>query len=288
MGRSGRIGMLVIGFLVVGTFLATVPSGQKRGATEAMADDAHPNDPPPWANLTIRIAHDNCPFDDRLTTAWGFAATVTGPDRRILFDTGSDGALLLGNMALMEIDPNAIGSVVLSHMHGDHTGGLVDFLKVNPTVKVFLLEVFQPRFKETVRRYGAELVEVNLPQPICPNVYSTGQMGRRIHEQALVIRTERGLVVLTGCAHPGIDKIVEAVHASHEGDILLVMGGFHLQWATDSQIERIIRTFERLGVRYVAPTHCTGEKAQQLFEKHFGDRYLRVGVGKTITLADLK
>lgn len=288
MRRSSRIGMPVIAFLVIGTFLATVPSGEKRGATETMEDNAHPTDAPAWADLTVRIVHDNCPFDDRLKTAWGFAATVTGPDRRILFDTGSDGALLLENMASMAIDPNAIETVVLSHVHADHTGGLVDFLKANPAVKVFLLEVFQPRFKETVRGYGAEVVEVNLPRPICPNVYSTGQMGRGIHEQSLVIRTEKGLVVLTGCAHPGVDRIVEAVHALHEGDILLVMGGFHLQWATDSQIERIIRTFKRLGVRYVAPTHCTGEKAQKLFEKYFGDRYLRVGVGKKITLADLK
>ncbi len=247
-----------------------------------------PAETPALANLTIEIVHDNCPFDGRLRTAWGFAAVVTGPEKAILFDTGSDGTLLLENMASMEIDPRRIDSVVLSHVHADHTGGLVGFLKVNPSVEVFLLESFPARFKETVRAYGTGVVEVELPTTICPCVHSTGRVGRRIHEQTLVVRTVRGLVVLTGCAHPGADRIVEQVRALHEGDIVLVMGGFHLGWATDSRIERVIRTFKRLGVQYVAPTHCTGEKAQNLFLKHFGDRCLAGGVGKTIALADLK
>jgi 7,8-dihydropterin-6-yl-methyl-4-(beta-D-ribofuranosyl)aminobenzene 5'-phosphate synthase len=288
MAGSGWVGILVFASLIVGAFDGMGHPSQGRGETEAMESNEKSTDPPALTDLTIRIVHDNCPFDDRLEMAWGFAATVVTPSRTILFDTGSDGTLLLANMAQMEIDPKGIGTVVLSHAHADHTGGLVGFLQTNPAVEVFLLSSFPDRFKQTVRGYGADVIEVNLPREVCVNVHSTGLMGRRIHEQALVVRTEKGLVVLTGCAHPGIDRIVEAVHDSYEGDILLVIGGFHLQWATGSQIERIIRTFERLGVRYVAPTHCTGEKAQQLFEKHFGNRYLQVGVGKTITLADLK
>lgn len=253
-----------------------------------MEHDQSPGETPALANLTVKIVHDNCPFDDRLRTAWGFAAVVTGPEKAILFDTGSDGTLLLENLTSMEIDPRRIDRVVLSHVHADHTGGLVGLLKTHPSVEVFLLESFPARFKETVRGYGTGVVEVESPTTICPCVYSTGPMGRRIHEQTLVVRTARGLVVLTGCAHPGADTIVEQVRARHEGDILLVMGGFHLGWATDSRIERVIRTFTRLGVRYVAPTHCTGERAQDLFLKHFKDRCLDVGVGKTIALADLK
>ena len=253
-----------------------------------MQQNQCPAESPVLTGLTVRIVHDNGPFDDRLRTAWGFAATVAGPEKTILFDTGSEGTLLLQNMASMGIDLRCIDSVVLSHVHADHTGGLVGLLKAHPSVEVFLLESFPARFKETVRGYGTDVVEVESPTTICPCVYSTGRVGRRIHEQTLVVRTVRGLVVLTGCAHPGADRIVEQVRALHEGDIVLVMGGFHLGWATDSRIERVIRTFERLGVRYVAPTHCTGEKAQDLFLKHFGDRCLRVGVGKTITLADLK
>jgi 7,8-dihydropterin-6-yl-methyl-4-(beta-D-ribofuranosyl)aminobenzene 5'-phosphate synthase len=259
-----------------------------KGRAETMQQNQRPTESPVLTGLTIRIVHDNCPFDDRLRMAWGFAATVTGPERTILLDTGSEGALLLENMASVGIDPKGIDSVVLSHSHADHTGGLVGFLKVNPTVEVVLLESFPARFKETVRGRGARVVEVESPRTICAHVHSTGRMGRRIHEQSLVVHTEKGLVVLTGCAHPGADRIVEQVRALYKGDIVLVMGGFHLGWAADSRIKGVVRAFKQLGVRYVAPTHCTGEKAQDLFVKHFGDRCLRVGVGKTITLADLK
>ncbi len=288
MSGTGCVGMLVFASLMVGASGVTGRAAQGRGETDTMESNEQSAEAPALTDLTVSIVHDNCPFDDRLETSWGFAATVAMPGKTVLFDTGSDGTMLMANMARMEIDPNDISRLVLSHFHGDHTGGLMAFLDTNPNVVVFLPASFSDRSKETVRTHSAGVVEVNVPREVCTNVYSTGQMGRQIREQALVIRTQKGLVVLTGCAHPGVDKIAEAVRVQHQGDILLVMGGFHLQWATEGQIERIIRTFKRLGVRYVAPTHCTGEKAQELFEKRFGDRYLRVGVGRRITLADLK
>jgi len=288
MSRAAYIGVPAVAAFMVWGLVVIGDSSQGTGETETMERGHREAETPALKSLTVRIIHDNNPFDDRLKTAWGFAATVTGPDKTILFDTGSDGTLLLDNMALMEIDPNAIDTVFLSHAHDDHTGGLVGFLAVHPTVDVFLLESFPKRFKETVRGYGAAVVEVESPREICAHVYSTGRMGRQVCEQALVVRTVKGLIVLTGCAHPGVEKIVERVRALYEEDILLVMGGFHLGWATDGQIEQVIRTLKGFGVRYVAPTHCTGEKAQDLFLKYFGNRCLRAGVGSIITLADLK
>ncbi len=288
MSGAAHVGVPVAAACVVWGLVVIGDSLQGTGETETMRQGHREAETPALKSLTVTIVHDNNPFDDRLQTAWGFAATVTGPDKTILFDTGSDGTLLLDNMALMEVDPNAIDTVFLSHAHDDHTGGLVGFLTVHPKVDVFLLESFPKRFKETVRGYGAAVVEVESPREICACVYSTGRMGRQVYEQALVVRTVKGLVILTGCAHPGVEKIVERVRALHEEDILLVVGGFHLGWATEGQIEQVIRTLKEFGVRYVAPTHCTGEKAQDLFLKYFGNRCLRAGVGSIITLADLK
>jgi len=237
--------------------------------------------------LTVTVVHDNNSYCGSLRTAWGFSAVVTGPENRILFDTGSDGTLLLENMAQLGIEPGDIDIVVLSHVHADHTGGLTGLLRVNPRVSVWLPEAFPARFKQVVQGYGAAVVEVHGPQEICPNVCTTGPMGRRIREQALVIRTERGLVVLTGCAHPGVEKIVERVAVLHGQSILLVMGGFHLEWATGHRMRRIAAEFGRLGVRHVAPTHCMGDKAREFFRQQYGNRYIDLGVGKTITLADL-
>lgn len=179
--------------------------------------------------------------------AWGFSALVTGPKKTILFDTGSEGPLLLENMAKLEIDPGRIDLVVLSHVHKDHTGGLTGLLRVNSRVQVFLPHVFPARFKEAVRGYGATVVEVREPQEIAGNVYTTGLLGRRVKEQALVLRTQRGLVVLTGCAHPGIVRILKKVRSLHPEDILLVVGGFHLEWVTKGKIEAIIAAFRSCG-----------------------------------------
>jgi 7,8-dihydropterin-6-yl-methyl-4-(beta-D-ribofuranosyl)aminobenzene 5'-phosphate synthase len=242
---------------------------------------------PPLDRLAIRVVHDNDSCDEALRTAWGFAAVVDGPERRILFDTGSDGALLLENMARLHIDPKGIDAVVLSHVHPDHSGGLTGFLKVNPQVDVYLPASFPARGRGVVRGYGATVVEVDGPQEICASVSSTGTLGRFIREQTLVLRTRAGLVVLTGCAHPGIARIVQHVRRLYEGEILLVMGGFHLEWATGRKVRQIIRVFREAGVRFVAPTHCSGEKARGLFDRAYGRSCLRVGVGSTVSLADL-
>ncbi len=249
--------------------------------------ERRPAEVPALSELAITIVHDNNPCVDSLKTAWGFSAFVTGPERTILFDTGSDGVLLLENMAKLQIDSGKVDLVVLSHIHGDHTGGLTGLLKENSRVQVFLPASFPAKFKTAVQGHGAAIVEIKEPQEICQNVSTTGALGRRIKEQALIIRTERGLVVLTGCAHPGIARIVKEVRHQHEGSILAVIGGFHLEWATRGRVESIMAAFRSYGIRYVAPTHCSGDKARQLFRQSYGPGYVDAGAGKTITLLEL-
>jgi 7,8-dihydropterin-6-yl-methyl-4-(beta-D-ribofuranosyl)aminobenzene 5'-phosphate synthase len=252
-----------------------------------MECDAHPVESRPLDELTITVVHDNNPCVAGLRTAWGFAAYIAGARRNVLFDTGSDGSLLLENLDTLHIDPAGIDALILSHVHGDHAGGLAGLLQANPRVEVYLPASFPDRIKELVRAVGAAVVEVDGPRQICESVYTIGALGRRIQEQALAIRTSRGLVVLTGCAHPGVVPMVDAARRLYGDDLLLVMGGFHLEWAMSGKVERIIAEFRRLGVRYVAPTHCSGEKARQRFEERFGQGFITVGVGKTLALADL-
>jgi len=252
-----------------------------------MNEQAEAISTPGVKNLTTTVAYDNNRYKEGLETAWGFSAAIAGAEKTILFDTGG-GSSLLDNMAKLAIGPNTIDIVVLSHIHADHTGGLSGFLQENPNVTVYLPESFPKKFKDNARERGARVVEVNESLKICENVYSTGQLGRLIKEQSLVVRTNKGLIVITGCAHPGIVKIVTEAKDLLKDDILLVMGGFHLEWATKGRIEKIISDFKQLGVRYVGPCHCSGDKARGLFEEHFGENYIQIGAGKEITLADLQ
>ena len=238
-------------------------------------------------NLTITVTYDNNRYEQQLETGWGFSACITGAAKTILFDTGRGGSLC-DNMKKLAIGPDSIDIVFLSHIHGDHTGGLSSFLEKNPNVTVYLPGAFPKKFKDNVRDRGAEIVEVKESLKICENVYSTGRLGRLFKEQSLIVRTDKGLVVMAGCAHPGIVKIVNAAKDLLKDDILLVMGGLHLEWATKGKVEKIISAFKQLGVRYVGPCHCSGEKARSLFDKHFGENCINVGAGKEIIVADLQ
>lgn len=237
-------------------------------------------------DMAITVICDNNPYKQGLQTDWGFSCLITGVEKTILFDTGPGGSLV-GNMEKLAVEPKTIDIVFLSHIHNDHTGGLNSFLQRNSDVTVYLPESFPQKFRDNVKGHGAKIVDVKQPLKICEDVYSTGQVGGWIKEQSLIIRTSNGLVIITGCAHPGIVKILSTVKSLMEDDICLVMGGFHLEWMAKGKIEKIISAFKQMGVQNVGPSHCTGEKARALFEKHFGSNYIKVGAGKIINIENL-
>jgi 7,8-dihydropterin-6-yl-methyl-4-(beta-D-ribofuranosyl)aminobenzene 5'-phosphate synthase len=268
--------------LIAGIFLGA--SAQRLG--QKMNEQNKTIVTPGVQNLNITVIFDNNPHEKELGTDWGFAAVIKGADKTILFDTGG-GPLLLDNMRKLSVEPSSIDIVVLSHIHADHTGGLDSFLKENSDVTVYMPKSFPQKFKDATLSSGAKIVEVRESVQVCENVYSTGVSGKLIKEQVLMIRTDKGLVILTGCAHPGIVNIVNKVRSLSKDDFLLVMGGFHFEWATKGKIEKVVSAFKEMGVKYVGPCHCSGEKARSIFKEHFENNYIDIGAGKVITLADL-
>lgn len=237
------------------------------------------------AALSITIVYDNYVHDPSLKTAWGFACLVDYGGHLLLFDTGSDSATLLGNMALLGLDPERIEAAILSHIHSDHTGGLGGLLSRARGLTVYVPRSFPVGFKEQVRDAGALLVEVDGPREIIPGVWSTGEMGEDIREQALVLKSAEGLMVITGCAHPGIVRMVErARRIGEDAAVHLVLGGFHLGSQSTDQIEAIVSAFRRLGVEKVAPSHCSGDTARALFAVEYGEDCILSGVGWSILL----
>ena len=212
-------------------------------------------------NVSIIIVYDNYQVNPRLTTSWGFGCVIKTFNKSILFDTGGNSSILLSNMERMKIDTKDIDIVVISHIHGDHIGGLNGFLEMNGNVKVYIPSSFPNSWREKIQSYGAEYYNVKNAIKISDSIYTTGEMGTWIKEQSLVLDTKKGLVVITGCAHPGIVNIVEkAKQILPDKNIYLVMGGFHLSSASDSKIKSIIKDFKNIGVQKVAPSHCSGDR----------------------------
>jgi len=201
-----------------------------------------------------------------LTSEWGFSCLVEVSGERILFDTGGDGSILLRNMERLGIYPGDLATIVLSHEHWDHTGGLSDILRTNRNVEVYLLESFSESFKNKI---GNPVIEVREPAKICDRVYTTGELGTSTKEQSLVLETKSGMVVITGCAHPGIGKIMDA--ASGFGGICGIVGGFH--GFSDYHLLN--------GVKFLSPCHCTQHLSEIV--SRFPDAYHSNGVGRVFT-----
>jgi len=235
-------------------------------------------------DLSLTIVYDNNPFKKGLETRWGFSCCIEGTEKTILFDVGGESSVLLGNMKKLGIDPESIDIIVLSHIHYDHIGGLSDFLKVNSEVIVLLPESLPQSVKDTVTKAGAKLVEVHKPIKICKDVHSTGELGGFIKEQSLVIKTSKGLVVITGCAHPGVVNIVKKAKEMHQTNVYIALGGFHLCWMNSWQVKGIARGLKEQNVKKVAPCHCSGDLARKLFEKTYEKDFILSGAGKKITI----
>jgi 7,8-dihydropterin-6-yl-methyl-4-(beta-D-ribofuranosyl)aminobenzene 5'-phosphate synthase len=240
---------------------------------------------PDRASLTV--IYDNNVFDPRLQTEWGFSCWVQYGETVVLFDTGGDGGILLSNMSTLGLDPQDIDIIVLSHIHGDHTGGMDALLGTGVRPEVYVPLTFPTEYKNKLRAL-VTVHEVNEARQILPGVYTTGKMGLSIPEQGMILRTCEGLVVITGCAHPGIAQMVRRAKEVGGNDIYLVVGGFHLGEASEASVRQICTTFRELGVQNVAPCHCTGDSATEIFASEFGAHCLTAGVGWGVGFCDLE
>lgn len=237
----------------------------------------------------ITVICDNYTTRDDLEASWGFACLIALEGKNILFDTGSDGPVLRHNMEKLDIDPASIDLLMISHQHWDHVGGIYEILSARRDLPVYVPRSFSIHFQDDMKRYGASITDIDGPREILPGLFTTGEMQGLMPEQSALLQTEAGTVVITGCAHPGIVRIVEAAQTIlPEDEIALVMGGFHLLGDNDHDILEIIGRFKSLGVRHAAASHCSGERARELFAREYGERFIFLGSGTEIFPEDFK
>jgi 7,8-dihydropterin-6-yl-methyl-4-(beta-D-ribofuranosyl)aminobenzene 5'-phosphate synthase len=267
----------------------------------------------------ITVLYDAFGKSSAMQKDWGYAALIEYGGKRILFDTGNNSDLLAQNAKAKGIDLSTLDFVVMSHRHGDHMGGMAYLLSVNPKVKIYapkegfgvygadLPSTFyrkdaslpaEQRYYDgappEVMRFGAawpganfQLIDKNTE--IAPGIHLIALVSDKpgtleLRELSLAINTPEGMVIVVGCSHPGIEKIVEAA-AKINPRIHFIVGGFHLVASKDEEIEKIVAALrDTFKVAYIAPGHCTGEPTFTALKKAFGDHYLYAGLGTSFAL----
>jgi 7,8-dihydropterin-6-yl-methyl-4-(beta-D-ribofuranosyl)aminobenzene 5'-phosphate synthase len=267
----------------------------------------------------ITILYDAFGTDSTMTKDWGFSALVEVAGKRILFDTGDNAEIFAANVKAKGVDLTKLDFVVLSHRHSDHMAGLATVLSANPTVKIYapkegfgiygssLPSSFYRKddtLPPDMRYYGGKPPEIMKFGAAWPNaqfelidqtteiapgitliaLVSDAPGTKELKELSLAVNTPDGIVLVVGCSHPGIERIVEAAAAINPR-IRLIAGGFHLIVAPDDVIAKVVTTLkDRFNVENIAPGHCTGEPTFAALKKAFGDKYLYAGLGTSIPL----
>ena len=270
-------------------------------------------------NSQVTILYDAFGADAAMKKDWGFSALVEIAGKRILFDTGNDADIFAANVKAKSVDLTNLDFVVLSHRHSDHMAGLNYVLSVNPTVKVYAPkegfgiygsslpssfyrkdESLPPQMRyydgkpPEVLKFGAawrganfELIDKTteiVPGITLIALVSDAPGTKELKELSLAINTVDGVVLVVGCSHPGIERIVEAAVAVNP-KIRLIVGGFHLVAAPDDIIAKAVAALkDTFKVENVAPGHCTGEPTFTALKQAFGNRYLYAGLGTSLPL----
>ena len=268
----------------------------------------------------ITILYDAFGKPSGMKKDWGYSALVEYGGKHILFDTGNNAEIFAQNVKVSGVDLKKLDFAVISHRHGDHTGGMNYLLTVNPQVKIFAPKegfggVFGSSLPETFYRQdaslpdymryfngkppqtmtlstpwrGANFVLVDGVTEAAPGISVISTVSQtpgtlELRELSLAIETPKGLILVVGCSHPGIERIVEASMVLDK-HVCAIVGGLHLVTTPDSEIARIVTALHnKWKVDRVALGHCTGEPAFAAFQRAFGAHYNYAGLGSVIEL----
>ena len=243
------------------------------------------NEEPTVDSIIITILYDNYIFAQGTKADWGFSCLIENTEKTILFDTGTDPDILIKNVNELNKDLSQIDAIVISHNHRDHTGGLFDVLKMSENIDVYLPFSTSSTYLKKVEKSAKGLFSEKDSIQICTNCYLSGELGDNIKEQSLILDTKDGLVVITGCSHPGIVDIVKRAKDLLSKEVYMVFGGFHLMKHSRELIRDIIADLKYLGVKKCGSTHCSGDEAIKMFKEAFGNNFIQLGTGQVIKIS---
>lgn len=255
----------------------------------------------------------------------GLSFWIEYASHRILFDTGQSNAIIQNAIAL-GIDLANADSIVISHGHYDHTGGLQAVLDIAAKAMIYLHPTStKPKFSQ--KASGMKSIGISdaskkaiqnrspiwtvTPAQICTGITVTGQVPRTndfenideaffldekcqkpdglLDDQTLFIESSQGLIVVFGCAHSGVVNTLDYIsRLTNQNKIYAIIGGMHLLNASQKRIENTIETFNKYEIQKIIPLHCTGRKAMEDFKSVFGDKCLFLSAGSEIQFGFFK
>jgi len=230
---------------------------------------------------TITIVYDRTTASPDLASGWGFSALVDYQGHRVLLDTGNNPPAFLSNLEKLGISKSSIEHVIISHDHPERDSLVKRHL---PMSLLYLMNSLMPDTSQA-ELVGLHADAIKGATLISPGIYSTGMIRGWPDEQALVIDTPAGLVVLMACGHPGIAKMIEAAEKQRgRAEVHLLIGGLHLYDQNQREINQVIADLKRLHVEAIAPAYCTGDLATKLLREAYGEHMQEAGAGRVIEL----
>jgi len=231
--------------------------------------------------MNIRLIAEGSTKLERFICRWGISFLI-GED--ILFDAFGDPGVFLNNCEKYKIDLSKIKYIVISHDDWDHIAGLWYVLNKHKEFKVYVCPNSVQDIKERIRSFGVNVLEADKFLNVRDDVYTTGELkgeseGRIIYEQALAVRSSKGLTVITGCAHPGILNIIGTAEKQFGMPVHCLIGGFHLKDMPPKEVKQIIVQLKKSKLEKIVPLHCTGKRSVRLIKEAFGNKciYLKQG-----------
>lgn len=269
--------------------------------------------------LIIKNINDSFTEKGDLEMDWGYASIIYFNNKKFVFDLGSRSKVIAHNVSKMSETISDIDFAILSHRHSDHMGGMDYLLAENPDVKIYAptenfgiygselpstfykkdslapksMQYYNGHPHETLK-FGKAWDDANIEL-----ITKTVEIDSNIHliflvsnlkgtlelsEISLAIETDQGMNLVIGCGHTGLENILNEAQKINP-KINLITGGFHLLQKEDSELLEIAKMCKtKYGVKYMAPSHCTGERAMMIFKKVYEDNFIYAGLGEIISI----
>jgi len=220
------------------------------------------------------------------TKQWGLSFLI---DNSFLFDTFANSRALFKRAKRANVDLGKIQTVVISHDHWDHVDGLWKLLEQRQGMDVYLPSSANAEVKARILAAGSRVLDGAGAKTLKPDIFVTNEFigefeGEPMPEQALVLKTDKGLNLIVGCSHPNILTIVRSVKQTFNTPVHGVFGGLHLMDTSSPDVYNCANALKNEGVCLVAPIHCTGWRAERIFKKVFGKGYVSLREGQTLSI----